>query len=50
MRKDYHKDTDEVDKINFKKLKKLSWLVYGITLRIANLDHRLIVDKPVPKG
>ncbi|MCH8941630.1 MAG: M28 family peptidase [Bacteroidetes bacterium] len=50
MRKDYHKDTDEVYKINFKKLKKLSWLVYGITLRIANLDHRLIVDKPVPKG
>ncbi len=50
MRKDYHRDTDEVDKINFKKLKKMSWLVYGIVLRIANLNHRLIVDKPIPKG
>jgi len=50
MRKDYHRDTDEVDKINFKKLKKMSWLVYGIALRIANLNHRLIVDKPIPKG
>jgi len=49
MRKDYHRDTDEVDKINFKKLKKMSWLIYGITLRIANLDHRLVVDKPLPK-
>ena len=49
MRKDYHKETDEVQKINFKKLKKMSWLVYGIALRIANLDHRLVVDKPLPK-
>jgi len=47
MREDYHKDTDEVDKINFKKLKRISWLVYGVTLRIANLDHRLVVDKPI---
>lgn len=49
MRKDYHRDTDEIDKINFKKLKRMSWLVYGIALRIANLDHRLLVDKPLPK-
>ena len=49
MRKDYHRDTDEIDKINFKKLKRMSWLVYGIALRIANLDHRLVVDKPLPK-
>ena len=48
MRDDYHKHTDEVDKINFKKLKRMSWLVYGIALRIANLDHRIIVDKPIP--
>ena len=47
MREDYHKDTDEVEKINFKKLKRISWLVYGVTLRIANLDHRLTVDKPI---
>lgn len=48
MRDDYHRDTDEVDKINFKKLKRISWLVYGVALRIANLDHRLVVDKPIP--
>ncbi len=49
MRKDYHRDTDEINKINFKKLKKISRLVYGVALRIANLDHRLKVDKQLPK-
>jgi hypothetical protein len=41
MRSDYHKETDTVEKINFDKLEKVTKLVYHITLRISNLDHRL---------
>jgi Zn-dependent M28 family amino/carboxypeptidase len=47
MTEDYHKPTDDVDKINFEKLEKISTLITELALRIANLDHRLIVDKPV---
>ncbi|HKJ81541.1 MAG TPA: M28 family peptidase [Ignavibacteriaceae bacterium] len=47
MRKDYHRDTDEVDKINFEKLRKIATLVYSVAGKIANLNHRLVVDKPI---
>lgn len=47
MRTDYHKDTDEVDKINFEKMGKIATLVYTVAGKIANLDHRLVVDKPI---
>jgi Zn-dependent M28 family amino/carboxypeptidase len=40
MTEDYHKESDEVDKINFRKIKKIADLVYDIVLRISNLDHR----------
>jgi Zn-dependent M28 family amino/carboxypeptidase len=46
MTEDYHKSTDDVDKINFEKLEKVSTLITELALRIANLDHRLKVDKP----
>ena len=45
MMQDYHKPTDDVDKINFEKILKTVKLVYNIGLEIANLDHRLVVDK-----
>lgn len=47
MRKDYHRDSDEVDKINFEKLRKMAVLVYCVADKIANLNHRLVVDKPI---
>jgi len=47
MTEDYHKPTDDVDKINFEKLEKISTLITELALRIANLDHRLKVDKPL---
>ena len=47
MMKDYHKFTDDVDKINFNKIAKMADLVYNITETIANLDHRPVIDKPV---
>jgi hypothetical protein len=47
MTEDYHKPTDDVDKINFEKLERISTLITELALRIANLDHKLILDKNV---
>ena len=44
MNDDYHKPSDDSHKINYPKLLKVSDLVYGLTLEIANLDHKLVVD------
>jgi len=44
MSEDYHKHSDEIDKINFEKIKKTAILVYNIALRTANLDQSLIID------
>jgi len=44
---DYHKPTDTIDKIDFTKMSRVARLVYEIAWRVANLDHRLAIDKPV---
>lgn len=44
MTVDYHKPTDTVEKINFKKINKISNLITNLALKIANLDHKLVVD------
>ncbi len=45
MLEDYHKPTDDVEKINFNKIEKISTLITELALRISNLNHRLKVDK-----
>jgi len=45
MTDDYHKPTDDVEKINFEKIEKCASLVTGLALRISNLDHKLTLDK-----
>lgn len=45
MMSDYHKPSDDFDKINFNKIEKTAKLVYNIIDNISNLDHKLIVDK-----
>lgn len=45
MRVDYHKPTDDVDKINFEKIFKTAKLSSSIALQVANLNHKLTVDK-----
>lgn len=45
LKVDYHKATDDVDKINFNKMLKVVKLSANIALRVANLNHRLVVDK-----
>lgn len=42
---DYHKATDEVDKIEFDALAKRTQLAFAFAWEIANRDKRLIVDK-----
>ncbi|AWI26628.1 M28 family metallopeptidase [Flavobacterium pallidum] len=42
---DYHKDTDEVDKIEFDALAKRAQLAFTIAWEIANREERIKVDK-----
>ncbi len=45
MLEDYHKSTDDADKINFEKIERVSNLVYSIVSELANAPQRLPVDK-----
>ena len=45
MTADYHKPTDDIEKINFDKMLKVIKLSANIAIRAANLNHRLVVDK-----
>jgi hypothetical protein len=46
--RDYHMRTDEPQYIDYEKLARVSQFVYDIAQRVANLDHRIVVDKPKP--
>ena len=45
---EYHEVTDEPQYIDYDGLARVSQLVYNMAARVANLDHRLVVDKPKP--
>jgi hypothetical protein len=45
---EYHEVTDEPQYIDYDKLARVSQLVFNSAMTIANLDHRLVVDKPKP--
>jgi hypothetical protein len=45
---DYHQITDEAQYINYPHLAKVLTLVADVADHIANLDHRVVVDKPKP--
>jgi len=45
---EYHEVTDEPEYIDYDGLARVSQLLYNIAERVANLDHRLVVDKPKP--
>ncbi len=42
---DYHQETDEVDKINFEKMEKITRLVFYTAWEVANRNEKLKVDK-----
>jgi hypothetical protein len=41
---DYHKETDEVEKIDFKKMEKITRLVFFTAWELANRSERIMVD------
>jgi hypothetical protein len=45
---DYHQLTDEPQYIDFEKMRRVAQLVHDIALRVADLDHRVVVDRPKP--
>ncbi len=45
---DFHHVTDEAQYIDYVKLARVGTLVHDITMRLADLDHRLRVDGPKP--
>jgi Zn-dependent M28 family amino/carboxypeptidase len=46
--RDYHQVTDEPQYIEYTKLTNVTQFIADVGLRVANLDHRLVVDKPKP--
>ena len=46
--RDYHQVTDEPQYIDYDKLSSVAQFVYDVAVRTANLDHRVVVDKPKP--
>jgi hypothetical protein len=47
MHEDYHKPTDEVNKIDFEILSGVTRLVMATSWHITNAEKRIEVDKPV---
>jgi hypothetical protein len=47
---DYHANTDEVSKIEFDKLARITQLVYETGVRVANLDHAPAHDNKGPRA
>ncbi|MEC7863476.1 MAG: M28 family metallopeptidase [Bacteroidota bacterium] len=45
VHEDYHKTTDTVDKIDFKKIETITRLIFLTAWQLANRDERIIVDK-----
>jgi Zn-dependent M28 family amino/carboxypeptidase len=45
---DYHQVTDEPQYIDYERMAQVATLVRDVAERVANLDHRLVVDKPRP--
>lgn len=45
---DYHQVTDEPQYIQYGHIARVDQLVHDIALKLGNLDHRVVVDKPKP--
>ncbi len=45
VHRDYHQPGDVVEKIDFEKMERIDRMIFATGWRVANLDHRLVVDK-----
>ncbi|HKQ09166.1 MAG TPA: M28 family peptidase [Blastocatellia bacterium] len=50
LHRDYHRTTDDVDKIDFEKMEHIARMVFATGWRVANLDHRVVVDKAAARS
>ncbi len=50
LHSDYHANTDEVSKIEFDKMTRITQMVYETGFRLANLDHAPIRDNRGPRA
>jgi len=46
--RDYHQLTDEPQYIDYQQLARVSTLIHDVAASVANLDHRVVVDRPKP--
>jgi hypothetical protein len=46
---DYHQVTDEPQYIQYRHMALVDELVFDLAVKVAGLDHRVVVDKPKPK-
>ena len=45
---DYHQVTDEPQYLDYARMTQVATLVRDVAVRVADLDHRVVVDKPKP--
>ena len=45
---DYHQVTDEPEYIQYQHMARVDKLVFDIAVKVADLDHRVVVDKAKP--
>ncbi|MHB1312647.1 MAG: M28 family metallopeptidase [Gemmatimonadaceae bacterium] len=50
LHRDYHQVTDESEYIDYPHMAAIGQLVYDVALRVANADHRMLVDKQKPSS
>jgi len=48
LHQDYHQLTDEPEYIDYAHMARIASFVHDVALTVANLDHRIVVDKPKP--
>ena len=48
LHQDYHQPTDEPQYIDYAHMARVAQFVHDVALRVANLDHRVVVDRPKP--
>jgi hypothetical protein len=46
--RDYHQVTDEPQYLNYDHYRRVTQLIHDVAWRVADLDHRPLVDKPKP--
>ena len=46
--RDYHQVTDEPEYLDFDQYRRVTQFIYDVAWRVADLDHKPVVDKPKP--